>query len=185
MRQQSAKVAAHKNKQTFSTTMNFDWPELSIIIAALFSNIIVAYVTHVLTKRREQEKNKKNVIVSCKIMRITGNWYTSSIAEEDFDGLVLYAVNDSHRPITITEAGFILGNGISFRPSNYPAELWETPIVKNDGEIARYIFRITDLRNVMQDNNSIVISAYVSIGTGERFTVQVDKSIIERLNGLL
>ena len=164
---------------------NIDLQELSRVALLLFSNIIVAFVTHFLTKRREQEKNKKNVIITCDLIHRVGQWWTSSIAEDDYEVIVITAVNDSHRPITITDAGFLLENGTPFRPTNYPKHMWQVPILKDDGEIAYFSFRISDAINVMVENNSIIVSVFVLIGTGEKYIGRVEETTIEKLKSLL
>ena len=162
---------------------NIDWPELSKLavtfILGLLSGGVLEYLRHVLSIRRDIDKAKRKLRITCEFIKWNDNWIMSGDPIKSNNGLLLTIAYDSQRAGKIAQYNLKLKNGIMVRPRNHHAmnENEDNSVIMQDGETIEYKFHMKEIINFLLENNSSIATAEIVLATGEDFNYASDEEI--------
>lgn len=159
-----------------------DWVEVSRNIPSFIIGLILGAFGHWLAMRRQKELQKKEILVFLDLKIKKGTWYTTDISAPDQELVMITAVNNSLRPVTIIDAGFFLENGRTFSPVGVPLEWWEIPKKLDDGEIAQFFLEYSHLIDAMREGNSRINSVWVCDATEKYYKSKIPDNLRQRIN---
>jgi hypothetical protein len=131
-----------------------DWPELSKLVLSFIGGVIVTYVGHILSIRREREKSKREILVLCDYKLGKTTWLLASDVDRYVDIVGLTIINISQRPITIVDAGLHMENGNYFLIKDKALDKWELPKKLNDGDMINIPILVSDVSKVLREEKS-------------------------------
>jgi hypothetical protein len=162
--------------------LRIDLVELSRIIASFIGGVVITIIAHWFARQRQKEAQRKEILVFFDLKVRKGTWYTTDISEPDQDLVVISAVNNSPRPVTVIDAGFFLENGRSFSPAGVPLDWWEIPKKLDDGEIAQFFLKYSDLIDAMHEGNSKINSVWVCDATEKFYKSKIPDNLRKRID---
>ena len=144
---------------------NIDWVEISRQTLALFIGLVLGYYAHILTQRRDKEKLRRLISLSCSL----SSYYQPN-------DLNILAVNIGHIPVTIINAGVKYSNGGSSSYSD-----WDLPKRLDEGEFLILKAPVNGLFQTMLEDNVEIVSVWIREAEGKTFDIEVPQRIKDRI----